>query len=81
VTDEELAAIAKAIKAQHGEGLTQEQIVKIMRVQYFNKKSRAFYRHQAMEAKLHGKTVCLVSQPPPDFAIREAVRQIFTPTR
>jgi solute carrier family 8 (sodium/calcium exchanger) len=73
VTDEELAAIAKAIREQHGENLTQEQVVKIMRVQYFNKRSRAFYRHAAMEAKLHGKKVDMTAQPPPEFAIQEAI--------
>jgi len=73
VTDEELAAIAKAIREQHGENLTQEQVVKIMRVQYFNKKSRAYYRHAAMEAKLHGKKVCMSSQPPPEFVIQECI--------
>jgi len=73
VTDEELAAIAKAIREQHGEDLTQDQVVKIMRVQYFSKHSRAYYRHAAMEANLHGKKVCMSSQPPPQFAIQEAI--------
>jgi len=73
VTDEELAAIAKAIREQHGENLTQEQVVKIMRVQYFHHHSRAYYRHAAMEAKLHGKKVDMTAQPPPQFAIQEAI--------
>jgi solute carrier family 8 (sodium/calcium exchanger) len=73
VTDEELAAIAEAIREQHGQNLTEEQVIKIMRVQYFHKHSRAYYRHAAMEAKLHGKKVDMTAQPPPEFAIQEAI--------
>merc|ERR1719353_1044965 len=73
VTDEELAAIATAIREQHGANLTPEQVVKIMRVQYFNKRSRAYYRHQAMEAKLHGKAIDMSAQPAPEFIIQEAI--------
>lgn len=54
---EELAEIEAHIREIHGNTLTNEQIVKIMRVEYFGKHSRAWYRHQAMAQGLHGKTV------------------------
>merc|ERR1740133_815098 len=66
-TEEELAAIEADIRTKHGQGLSQEQVIKIMKVEYFNKRSRAYYRHAAMEAKLHGKKndikpVCSVTE-------------------
>jgi len=56
-TEEELMQIQQDIRDQHGQDLTDDQVVKIMRVQYFNKRSRAYYRHAAMEKSLHGKSV------------------------
>merc|ERR1719359_367397 len=53
-TPEELAAIEQHIREEHGANLTQEQVIKIMKVQYFHKHSRAYYRHKAMAHTLHG---------------------------
>jgi len=55
VGEEELASIEQQIRDQHGSDLTQEQVVKFMKAQFFSKRSRAFYRHAAMEAQLHGR--------------------------
>jgi solute carrier family 8 (sodium/calcium exchanger) len=54
-TEEELKEIEAEIRAQYGADLTSDQVVKLMQAQFFNKHSRAFYRHTAMQAQLHGK--------------------------
>jgi len=55
VSVEELAAIEHEIREQHGAQLTSEQVVKIMQATYFQKRSRAYYRHAALKAGLYGK--------------------------
>jgi len=72
-TDEELAEVAAEIRKEHGANLTQEQVVKIMKVQYLNKRSRAYYRHAAMDAQLHGKEVKIKPLGAPESAIQEAI--------
>jgi len=57
VTDEELLAIEEEIRDEHGEDLTPDQIVRIMKATYFQKRSRAYYRHVAHQAALHGHTI------------------------
>jgi solute carrier family 8 (sodium/calcium exchanger) len=73
VTDEELAGIERQIRKQHGEHLSQDQIIKIMKVQFFNKRSRAYYRHAAIDAALKGKTNTATPQSAPECAIQEAI--------
>merc|ERR1719326_1880462 len=73
VTDNELAAIEQEIRDQHGASLTPEQVVKIMQAQYFQKRSRAYYRHVAMEVGVHGKKHDRRSVAPPDMAVQEAI--------
>lgn len=68
-TPEELARIEEKIRSQHGLGLTDEQVIQIMREQYFQKHSRAWYRHQAMQAKLHGHHVDRTSIAPMNHRI------------
>jgi len=68
-TDEELAAIEAAIRKEHGDNLSSEQVLKIMHIQYFNKKSRAFYRKAAMDSNLHGKKVDMSAVPTPEMVL------------
>jgi solute carrier family 8 (sodium/calcium exchanger) len=68
VTPEELAQIEADIRKAHGRHITDDQVIQIMRAQYFKANSRAYYRHAAMEAKLHGKE--------PDQAMRPTEFQL-----
>jgi len=68
-TEDELAAIDAAIRKEHGDNLTTEQVLKIMQVQYFNKNSRAFYRRAAMDANIHGKKVDMTAVPTPEMVL------------
>jgi solute carrier family 8 (sodium/calcium exchanger) len=73
VSDEELLEIQASIRAEHGEELSDDQVAKIMRLQYCSKHSRAYYRHVAMEASLHGKKVDKTAQPDARYSIREVL--------
>jgi solute carrier family 8 (sodium/calcium exchanger) len=68
VTPEELAQIESDIRATYGQNLTDDQVIQIMHSQYFKANSRAWYRHAAMEAKLHGKEI----EKPPEFQVQDA---------
>jgi solute carrier family 8 (sodium/calcium exchanger) len=74
VTDEELAFIEADIRQQHGETLTQEQVIKIMKVQYFNKRSRAYYRKAAMDQAIKGKKKTIE----PEVAPENMIQALFT---
>jgi len=56
-TEEELAEVEAEIRDRHGANLTHEQIVKLMKVEYCGRHTRAWYRHQAMNERLHGKHI------------------------
>merc|ERR1719253_2592629 len=72
-TEEELKQIAKEIRKIHGEDLSDEKVVKIMRVEYFQHHSRAYYRHQAMEMGLHGKHVDTTPQQSAEYRISQVI--------
>jgi solute carrier family 8 (sodium/calcium exchanger) len=72
-SDEELEELAQEIRRQHGEYLTPEQVTKIMTVQYFSKRSRAYYRHAAMQHHLHRNKVDMTAQGPPDRVIQDVI--------
>jgi len=78
ISEEELAQIEKDIRADHGATLSSDQVIKIMQAQYFSHRSRAYYRHAAMEANLHGKRHSIHAVPPPDLTISEAVGTVDT---
>jgi solute carrier family 8 (sodium/calcium exchanger) len=73
VTPEELAQIEADIRADHGSALTDEQVIQIMKAQYFKPKSRAWYRHAAMEQRLHGREVDMTVVKPSEFAVQDAL--------
>jgi len=54
LTKNELAHIEAEIREEHGAHLTTEQVMKIMEVQFFDKHSRAYYRHHAVMAGVGG---------------------------
>jgi len=64
LTHDELAQIEKAIREEHGAHLTTEQVMKIMDVQFFGKKSRAYYRHCAVTQFIGGKKKILPKPSP-----------------
>jgi solute carrier family 8 (sodium/calcium exchanger) len=57
VTKEELAQLEQEIRDEHGTHLTEDQVIRIMEVQYFGKTSRAVYRHAAMTRGMGGKSI------------------------
>jgi len=65
VSEEELAQIEQQIRDQHGSDLTPDQVVKFMKAQFFSKRSRAYYRHAATEAALHGRSSMTQKSPEP----------------
>lgn len=74
VTEEELAAIEQRIRDENGQNLTSEQVLKIMKNTYLqSKKSRAYYRHAAMDATLRGKNIGSEAEAPPDLSVSEAI--------
>jgi len=75
VTEEELLQIEADIRKEHGANLTQEQVVKIMRVSYFNRNTRAHYRHIAMESALNGKKVDMTTQSA-EYAVQEVLNTV-----
>jgi len=74
VTEEELAAIEQRIRDENGQNLTSDQVLKIMKNTYLqSKKSRAYYRHAAMDAALKGKNIQSEAEAPPDLSVSEAI--------
>jgi solute carrier family 8 (sodium/calcium exchanger) len=73
ITPEEMAQIEADIRSAHGQNITDEQVIQIMKAQYFKKNSRAYYRHAAMEAKLHGKEVSMSAVVPTENSIQDAL--------
>jgi solute carrier family 8 (sodium/calcium exchanger) len=73
LNEEDLAAIEQEIRDKHGASLTQDQVIKIMQAEYLSHKSRAYYRHAAMEASLNGKRREMKSIAPPDLCVAEAL--------
>lgn len=55
-TDQELLDIAEKIRKEHGNDISNKQIALLMKHEYLQKRSRAHYRHAAMEHALHGKS-------------------------
>lgn len=52
VSEEELEEIAKDIRAEHGDHLTDEQVVVVMQVQYLQNRSRAYWQRVGAEQVL-----------------------------
>jgi solute carrier family 8 (sodium/calcium exchanger) len=80
VTQDELAQIEQQIRESTpgGAELTSDQVVQIMGAKYFTQRSRAYYRHAAVQMHVHGnqkvaKMVVRNSVAPPNFAVSEAV--------
>merc|ERR1719454_340678 len=57
VTKDELAMIEQQIRELHGFHLSPEQVVSVMSAKYFTPRSRAYYRHAAMQQTLGMKKV------------------------
>jgi len=73
-SEEELAAIEQQIRSENvGVELSSDQVIKIMKAQYFSKKSRAYYRHAAMESQLHGKKPSQFEADAPAEAVSEVI--------
>jgi len=72
-TQEELAEVEAEIRDRHGANLTQEQVVKLMKVEYCGKHTRAWYRHQAMNERLHGKHIDTTPVGQPDAVVQEVL--------
>jgi len=77
MTHEELAHIEAKIREEHGSGLTPEQVMKIMEIQYFGKHTRAFYRHQAVMRGVGGKKRPILPLPS-DVRHAEQVAEVIT---
>jgi solute carrier family 8 (sodium/calcium exchanger) len=54
---EELAAIEFKIKQEHGENLTEEQVIGFMKAQYCTRRNKAYYAHAAMQKALVNKKI------------------------
>jgi solute carrier family 8 (sodium/calcium exchanger) len=72
VTQDELAMIEQQIRETHGQALTPEQVVQIMQKKYFTNRSRAYYRHAAMQTTIGGKRKSqITAEAPPDLAVQQ----------
>jgi solute carrier family 8 (sodium/calcium exchanger) len=56
-TKEELAAIEFQIKKEHGQDLTEEQVVGFMKAQYCTRRNKAFYAHAGLQKAFHAKHI------------------------
>jgi solute carrier family 8 (sodium/calcium exchanger) len=54
---EELAAIEFKIKQEHGDFLTEEQVIGFMKAQYCTRRNKAYYAHAAMQKALVNKKI------------------------
>jgi len=79
LTKDELAQIEVSIREDHGAHLTTEQVMKIMEVQYFGRRSRAYYRHHAVMAGVGGRRMTL-HKPPPGMVNLRGVVEAFATT-
>eukprot|EP00928_Gymnodinium_smaydae_P062238 TRINITY_DN46148_c0_g1_i1.p1 TRINITY_DN46148_c0_g1~~TRINITY_DN46148_c0_g1_i1.p1 ORF type:complete len:831 (+),score=244.16 TRINITY_DN46148_c0_g1_i1:156-2648(+) len=67
---EELAQLTEQIREEHGAGLTDDQVMRIMEAQYFGTHSRAHYRHVALgKGAGGGKKANMVPSGPPDLTV------------
>jgi len=75
VSKEDIAQIEQQIREEHGMHLADEQVLQIMMEKYFTRRSRAYYRHVAMQNVTGGKKVehIGVSQPPPELVVQKIV--------
>mmetsp|Transcript_14385 Transcript_14385/g.22947 ORF Transcript_14385/g.22947 Transcript_14385/m.22947 type:complete len:871 (-) Transcript_14385:74-2686(-) len=73
VSDEELQMIEDDIRAKHDVELTDDQVAKIMQVQFFSKRSRAYYRHIGTQQVLRRERSDMSSIGPPDRVIQDLV--------
>lgn len=73
VTKDELVQIEQQIRERHGAHITSEQVVGIMSTTYFTQRSRAYYRHAAMQQALGTKKVNASPVAPPDMSVSETL--------
>jgi len=69
VTKDELAQIEQQIRQQHGTNITEAQVLNIMASKYFTQRSRAYYRHTAMQQTLGMKKVDSAATGAPECAV------------
>lgn len=75
VTKEDIAQIEQQIREEHGKHLRDDQVIEIMMSKYFTQRSRAYYRHAAMQNVTGGKkveTMSLMSSAA-DFVVSKAI--------
>jgi solute carrier family 8 (sodium/calcium exchanger) len=73
VTKDELVQIEQQIRQKHGSNLSPEQVVSIMTNSYFTQRSRAYYRHAAMQQTLGMKKVITAVPSTDDYTVTPAL--------
>jgi solute carrier family 8 (sodium/calcium exchanger) len=73
VTKDELVQIEQQIRETHGAHLTPEQVVGVMTQKYFTNRSRAYYRHTAMQQTFGFKKVDTSVTSAPDSTVTAAL--------